>query len=38
MPVRDACLNWALRNNEDSGVWGGLTREERYTLRLNHRH
>jgi WhiB family redox-sensing transcriptional regulator len=32
-PVRRACLNWALGNNEDAGVWGGLTREERRGLR-----
>lgn len=28
-PVRDACLDWALRAGEPAGVWGGLTSEER---------
>lgn len=28
-PVRDECLEYALRNCERYGVWGGLTRKER---------
>ncbi|TDO48261.1 WhiB family redox-sensing transcriptional regulator [Kribbella sp. VKM Ac-2571] len=32
--VADACLDWALRTGEDAGVWGGLSEEERRTLRL----
>jgi WhiB family transcriptional regulator, redox-sensing transcriptional regulator len=28
-PVREACLEWALRLGETHGVWGGLTPEER---------
>lgn len=32
-PVREPCLNEALRNKEPLGVWGGLNPEERRTLR-----
>ncbi|MGP4000076.1 WhiB family transcriptional regulator [Streptomyces sp. 8N706] len=32
-PVTEQCLEWALRNNQDSGVWGGLDENERRTLR-----
>ena len=28
-PVRTACLEWAIRTGERSGVWGGMTEEER---------
>lgn len=28
-PVRDECLDYAIRNNERHGVWGGLTWKER---------
>jgi hypothetical protein len=31
--VTDACLDWALRTGQDAGVWGGLTEDERRTLR-----
>jgi WhiB family transcriptional regulator, redox-sensing transcriptional regulator len=31
--VADACLDWALRTGQDAGVWGGLSEEERRTLR-----
>ena len=31
--VVDACLNWALENNQDSGVWGGLSEDERRSLK-----
>jgi WhiB family redox-sensing transcriptional regulator len=31
-PVHDACLNHALEAKEDSGVWGGLDRDERRRL------
>jgi WhiB family redox-sensing transcriptional regulator len=31
--VREPCLEWALETGQDSGVWGGLTEEERRTLR-----
>lgn len=32
-PVQDACLAYALEHNEQYGVWGGLTTNERRALR-----
>jgi WhiB family redox-sensing transcriptional regulator len=32
-PVRSACLEWALDERQDHGVWGGLTEDERRSLR-----
>ncbi len=32
-PVRNECLDWALRVGEAHGVWGGTTPEERRWLR-----
>ncbi len=32
-PVRTACLRWALQENEPGGIWGGLTQDERTTLK-----
>jgi WhiB family redox-sensing transcriptional regulator len=32
-PVRNPCLDWALRVGEPYGVWGGLTADERRRLR-----
>ncbi|MBW3661501.1 MAG: WhiB family transcriptional regulator [Actinobacteria bacterium] len=31
--VREECLEFALATNQDAGVWGGLTEEERRSLR-----
>lgn len=31
--VRETCLEWALENNQDSGVWGGLSEDERRALK-----
>ena len=31
--VRQDCLDFALDTNQDSGVWGGLTEEERRVIR-----
>ena len=31
--VVSPCLEWAIATNQDSGVWGGLTEEERRSLR-----
>jgi Transcription factor WhiB. len=31
--VVDVCLQWAMENNQDSGVWGGLSEEERRSLK-----
>ncbi|QTE30909.1 WhiB family transcriptional regulator [Pengzhenrongella sicca] len=32
-PVTETCLSWALKTNQDSGVWGGLSEDERRTLK-----
>ena len=31
--VIDQCLEWALESNQDAGVWGGMSEDERRTLR-----
>lgn len=31
--VSAACLEWALRTGQVDGIWGGLTEEQRRTLR-----
>ena len=31
--VKDACLEFALATNQESGVWGGTSEEERRKLR-----
>jgi WhiB family transcriptional regulator, redox-sensing transcriptional regulator len=31
--VREECLEFALATNQDAGVWGGLTEDERRTLK-----
>jgi WhiB family redox-sensing transcriptional regulator len=31
--VRDECLQWALESGQDHGVWGGLSEDERRTLK-----
>jgi WhiB family redox-sensing transcriptional regulator len=31
--VIDDCLEWALETNQDAGVWGGLSEDERRSLR-----
>lgn len=33
--VRAACLQWALDNREDHGIYGGLTEDERWELLRN---
>ena len=32
-PVTEYCLQYALDTNQDSGVWGGKSEEERRSLR-----
>ena len=32
-PVRDACLDFALSTGQAYGIWGGLTEDERRSLR-----
>jgi WhiB family redox-sensing transcriptional regulator len=37
-PVRQACLDFAMRTREPAGIWGGTTPEERIrVLRARHR-
>ena len=31
--VREQCLEYAVETNQDSGIWGGLTEDERRTLK-----
>lgn len=31
--AREACLEFALETNQDSGVWGGLSEDERRVIR-----
>lgn len=35
--VKVECLNFALEHSENSGVWGGMTAEERRAYRLHNR-
>jgi WhiB family redox-sensing transcriptional regulator len=32
-PVRAQCLDYAIRNRENHGIWGGTTPEERRRMR-----
>ena len=32
-PVAEPCLEWALQTNQDAGVWGGLSEDERRALK-----
>ncbi|MFH8295020.1 WhiB family transcriptional regulator [Streptomyces sp. NPDC018059] len=32
-PVMETCLDWALDTGQDSGVWGGLSEDERRAVR-----
>jgi WhiB family redox-sensing transcriptional regulator len=36
-PVQAACLEWALENRQDSGIWGGLSENERRALKRRSR-
>jgi WhiB family redox-sensing transcriptional regulator len=31
--VSDVCLKWALENNQDYGIWGGQSEDERRALK-----
>lgn len=31
--VTEVCLQWAIDNNQDAGVWGGLAEDERRSLK-----
>lgn len=32
-PVKSECLDFALETNQDSGIWGGTSEEERRNIR-----
>lgn len=32
-PVTVSCLEWAINAGQDAGVWGGMSEEERRTLK-----
>ncbi|WP_457659213.1 WhiB family transcriptional regulator [Streptomyces microflavus] len=32
-PSMEQCLQWALENGQDQGVWGGLSEDERRALK-----
>ncbi|MFE6270460.1 WhiB family transcriptional regulator [Streptomyces goshikiensis] len=32
-PVMETCLRWALESGEESGVWGGLSEDERRAMK-----
>jgi WhiB family redox-sensing transcriptional regulator len=36
-PVRQTCAQWALTENMEFGVWGGLDEDERRSIRRHHR-
>jgi WhiB family redox-sensing transcriptional regulator len=36
-PVRSTCLSWALESGQDTGIWGGLTEDERRALKRRNR-
>lgn len=31
--VREICLRWAIDNNQDAGVWGGTSEDERRMMK-----
>ena len=31
--VSDVCMKWALESGQDAGVWGGLSEDERRSLK-----
>lgn len=31
--VRETCLNWAIDSRQDAGVWGGMSADERRSLK-----
>jgi WhiB family redox-sensing transcriptional regulator len=34
--VTTECLSWALNTGQDSGVWGGMSEDERRALKRRH--
>lgn len=37
-PVRSQCLQYALETNQDHGIWGGLTEDERRAMKRRARY
>jgi len=37
-PVREPCLDYAIENNQEHGVWGGVSEKERRRITRNRRH
>jgi WhiB family transcriptional regulator, redox-sensing transcriptional regulator len=35
-PVSTECLNWALASGQDTGVWGGMSEDERRAVKQRH--
>lgn len=36
-PVVNECLDYAIRTNQDSGIWGGADEEQRKSIRRQYR-
>jgi WhiB family redox-sensing transcriptional regulator len=36
--VTDACLSWAIESGQESGVWGGLSEDERRGIKRSALH
>ncbi len=36
-PVRESCLEFALRTAQEDGIWGGCTEDERRSIRRSRR-
>lgn len=32
-PIREDCLTWAIENDQNQGVWGGVSERQRWRLR-----
>ncbi|HIV57820.1 MAG TPA: WhiB family transcriptional regulator [Candidatus Stackebrandtia faecavium] len=32
-PVTEECLKWALESGQDAGIWGGMSEDERRSLK-----
>lgn len=32
-PVTETCLAWAIETNQDAGVWGGMSEDERRSMK-----
>lgn len=32
-PIRQRCLDWAVENRQDKGIWGGMSEKQRFRYR-----